>query len=135
MSNLLLVSAAALIDFDGRVLIAKRPAGTFMPGYWEFPGGKIEQGESPEQALHREIMEELGVKLGCFWPFTFISEKRAEHHVLVFLYLCREWAGIPVGMEGQELKWVRPLELPKIENMLPSNQPLVTFLRDHLTKT
>jgi len=103
-----------------------------MPGYWEFPGGKIEKGETPEEALRREIKEELGVELGCFWPFTFISEKRPEHHLVAFLYLCREWDGIVSALHHQELKWLRPLDLPKVENMLPSNKPLISMLRDYL---
>ena len=126
------VSAAALIDVDNRVLIASRPEGTFMPGFWEFPGGKLEAGETPEQALKREIKEELGVELSCFWPFTFISEKREDHHVIVLLYTCREWKGIPEPKINQKLKWVRAKELPKVENMLPSNKPLVMALRDYL---
>lgn len=127
------VSAAALIDTDGRVLVASRPEGTFMPGFWEFPGGKIEPGETPEEALRREIKEELGIEISCIWPFTFISEKREDHHVVVLLYICREWEGIPEPKIGQQLKWVRIKELNKLENMLPSNKPLVTALRDNIS--
>jgi 8-oxo-dGTP diphosphatase len=128
---MLLVSAAALINSNEEVLIAKRPSGTFMSGFWEFPGGKIENGETPEEALRREIQEELAITLGSFQPLTFISEKRPEHHVVVFLYLCREWQGVPVGLQDQELKWVLPRNLPEISDMLPSNKQLVIMLRNH----
>ncbi len=131
--NLIQVSAAVMIDEDGRILLGKRPEGTFMAGYWEFPGGKIEPDETPEGALQREIEEELGVELGCFWPFTFLSETREEHHVVVLVFICREWEGIIKAKNHQELKWVRVNELDKVENMLPSNKPLITALRDYLS--
>lgn len=123
--------AAAIIDSDNRILIGKRPKGKPMEGYWEFPGGKIEENESPEDALKREIKEELGVALGCFAPFTFISERQENHHLIVYLYICREWKGIVEPLENQELVWVRPLELRNYE-LLPANKYLASMLRDHV---
>ncbi len=123
--------AAALVDRDGRVLIAQRPEGKIMPGYWEFPGGKIEKGETPEAALKREIKEEIGVKMGCMAPLSFISETRDTYHVVVMLYVCREWEGIAQGLENQQLAWVRPMALPQY-NLLPSNAPLVPIVRDFI---
>jgi 8-oxo-dGTP diphosphatase len=128
---LVLAVAGALVDKDGRVLIAERPEGKIMPGYWEFPGGKIEKGETPEAALRRELREEVGIELGCMAPLSFISEARKEYHVVVMLYVCREWEGIPQGMEGQAIQWVRPLDLMK-HKLLPSNVALVPIIRDFI---
>jgi 8-oxo-dGTP diphosphatase len=122
-------AAVALVDKDGRVLIAKRPEGKIMPGYWEFPGGKLEGNETPEQAAKREVKEEIGVSLGCFAPLSFISEKRDGYHVIVYVFVCREWQGTAEGKEEQELKWVRPMALAQ-ENLLPGNVPLVPIIRD-----
>ncbi len=131
MATLTTAAAVALIDPDKRVLIAKRPEGKIMAGYWEFPGGKLHAGETPEAALKREVEEEIGITLGCFAPLGFISEAREAEHVLVLLYLCREWQGIPQPKEGQELAWVRPLKL-KEYNILPGNIPLIPILRDQI---
>ena len=111
--SLILVVAAALVDADGRVLIAQRPEGKGMSGLWEFPGGKIEAGETPEQALIRELNEELGilVKEPCLAPFTFASHSYAAFHLLMPLFLCRRWEGVPVSREHSALKWVRPRDL------------------------
>lgn len=126
---LLHASAVALVDRDKRILIAKRPEGKFMPGFWEFPGGKLEAGETPEAALKRELVEELGLTLGCTAPLTFISEAREDHHVIVYVYICREWKGIPEKKVHAELAWARVGKL-KEYNLLPSNIPLITTLRD-----
>ena len=123
--------AAALVDKDKRVLIARRPEEKFMGGFWEFPGGKVEAGETPEEALRREAEEEIGVKLGCMGPMSFISEKREDHHAVVMVYVCREWDGIPEGKEGQYIKWVRPLQMKQYD-ILPSNIPLIPILRDFI---
>ena len=117
--NILLVSAVALIDHDGRVLLAKRPEGKAMAGLWEFPGGKIEPGETPETALIREIDEELGINTAasCLAPVSFVShsygasDNRAAFHLLMMLYVCRRWQGRPQPIEGGALKWVRPQQL------------------------
>jgi 8-oxo-dGTP diphosphatase len=105
---LLLVAAAALIDEDGRVLLAKRPDGKSMAGLWEFPGGKVQQGETPEEALVREVREELGVRTsaGCLWPLAFASHGYPDFHLLMPVFGCRVWQGTPEGKEGQELAWV-----------------------------
>lgn len=122
-------SAVTLVDTDKRVLIAKRREEQIMPGYWEFPGGKLKDNETPEECARREVKEELGIELGCFAPLTFISETREDYHVIVYLYICREWQGITKGSEGQEVKWVRPLDLTKY-NLLPANIPLIPVIRD-----
>src|ERR1700731_4986436 len=111
---LVLVAAAALVDGDGRVLLAQRPPGKAMAGLWEFPGGKVHAGETPEAALIRELDEELGIDVvaSCLAPFTFASHAYPEFHLLMPLYVCRKWAGIPLPREGQQLKWVRPAQLP-----------------------
>jgi len=125
-------AAVALVDKDKRVLIATRPAHKeIMPGYWEFPGGKLNEDETPEQCIKREAEEELGIKLGCFAPLTFISENRGDYHIVVYLYICREWDGIAQGIEGQEVKWVRPLDMNNY-NILPANKPLIPMLRDFI---
>jgi 8-oxo-dGTP diphosphatase len=131
--RLLLVAACALIDTDGRVLIAERPPGKAMAGLWEFPGGKIETGESPEQSLIRELREELGIEVQtpCLAPFSFASHSYAEFHLLMPLYVCRRWEGTPVAREHAALKWVRPAELSKYP-MPPADLPLIPMLRDLL---
>lgn len=128
-----LVAAAALIDADGRVLIAKRPEGKSMAGLWEFPGGKVHEGELPETALVRELAEELGLDITetCLAPFTFASHAYDDFHLLMPLYLCRIWKGQPTPLEGQELKWVQPVRLGDYP-MPPADKPLVALLRDYL---
>lgn len=128
-----LVAAAALIDADGRVLIAKRPEGKSMAGLWEFPGGKVDPGELPETALVRELDEELGIDITetCLAPFTFASHAYDDFHLLMPLYLCRIWKGQPIPREGQELKWVQPVRLGDYP-MPPADVPLVALLRDYL---
>ncbi|MDP4796000.1 MAG: (deoxy)nucleoside triphosphate pyrophosphohydrolase [Rhodospirillales bacterium] len=128
-----LVAAAALIDADGRVLIAKRPPGKSMAGLWEFPGGKVADGELPETALVRELAEELGLDIteSCLAPFTFASHVYDDFHLLMPLYLCRIWKGQPTPLEGQEIKWVRPVRLADYP-MPAADVPLVALLRDYL---
>jgi 8-oxo-dGTP diphosphatase len=132
-AKLVLVVACALIDPDGRVLIAQRPAGKSMGGLWEFPGGKVEPGERPEEALIRELSEELGiaVKEPCLAPFSFASHAYPDFHLLMPLYVCRRWEGVPQAKEHLALKWVRPKEL-KDYPMPPADLPLVPMLRDLL---
>ncbi len=129
----LLVVAVALIDRDSRVLLTERPKGKNMEGLWEFPGGKVDKGETPEAALIRELQEELGVdtETSCLAPFTFASHTYEKFHLLMPLYVCRVWKGIPVGKEGQRLSWVRPNEM-KNYPMPPADKPLVAMLRDLL---
>jgi 8-oxo-dGTP diphosphatase len=131
--KLLLVVACALIDPDGRVLIAQRPPGKAMSGLWEFPGGKIEPGERPEETLIRELHEELSltVKEECLAPFTFASHLYADFHLLMPLYVCRRWDGTPVPREHQALKWVKPKDLGQFP-MPPADLPLIPMLRDLL---
>lgn len=109
----ILVSAVALIDPDGRVLLAQRPEGKSMAGLWEFPGGKVEAGETPEAALIRELEEELGINTwqSCLAPLTFASHAYEDFHLLMPLFACRKWQGIPQPQEGQSLKWVRKQDL------------------------
>lgn len=128
-----LVSAVALIDVDGRVLIAQRPEGKSMAGLWEFPGGKVKEGETPEAALIRELNEELAIDTqeSCLAPFTFASHAYDSFHLLMPLYLCRRWQGTPRPLEGQVLKWVRPMALRDYP-MPPADKPLVAMLRDFL---
>ena len=127
--KLILVAACALIDADGRVLIAQRPAGKSMAGLWEFPGGKIETGERPEQSLMRELREELGivVKEECLAPLTFASHLYPDFHLLMPLYVCRRWEGFVEAQEQRALKWVRPLEL-RTYPMPPADEPLISHL-------
>ena len=127
--KLVLVAACALIDADGRVLIAQRPQGKSMAGLWEFPGGKIETGERPEQSLIRELKEELGivVKEDCLAPLTFASHLYPDFHLLMPLYVCRRWEGFVTAQEGQGLKWVRPTELRDYP-MPPADEPLISHL-------
>ncbi len=130
---ILLVTAVAMVDPDGRVLMAQRPPGSRMAGLWEFPGGKVEPDETPESALVRELHEELAVDIteSCLAPFTFASHTYDDFHLLMPLFLCRVWKGTPVGQEGQALKWVRPLAMTKLP-MPPADVPLVAMLRDFL---
>lgn len=131
MPRLVLVAAVALIDADGRVLIAQRPEGKAMAGLWEFPGGKFEPGESPEDCLIRELAEELGitVKPECLAPLTFASHCYADFHLLMPLWICRRWEGQVTGREGQALKWVRPTKLRDYP-MPPADEPLIPHLID-----
>ena len=127
------MSAVALVDAAGRVLLAQRPAGMAMAGLWEFPGGKVNPGESPETALIRELAEELGIDVtaSCLAPFTFASHSYPDFHLLMPLYVCRKWSGIPVAREGQHLTWVPPARLGDYP-MPPADTPLVAMLRDLL---
>ena len=131
--KLLLVAACALIDTDGRVLIAQRPLGKSMAGLWEFPGGKVEDGEAPEATLIRELKEELGIdtSASCLAPLTFASHAYEDFHLLMPLYVCRRWQGIPRALEGQALKWVRPRDLRDYP-MPPADLPLIPALTDLL---
>ncbi len=128
-----LVAACALIDGDGRILLARRPEGRRMAGLWEFPGGKVEAGETPEQALVRELREELGIELSqaCLAPFSFASHGYADFHLLMPLYLCRRWNNTPRPHEGQTLAWVTPDRLSEYP-MPDADKPLVPMLRDYL---
>lgn len=129
-----LVASAALVDIDARVLVQQRPEGKSWAGWWEFPGGKIHSGETPEAAVVRELAEELGLDIteSCLAPFTFTSFAYDDFHLLMMLYLCRVWRGAPVGREGQTLKWIRPLDLTRLPRLLPADVPLVAMLRDWL---
>jgi 8-oxo-dGTP diphosphatase len=131
--NVLLVVACALLDAEGRILLARRPEGKKMAGLWEFPGGKVNPGETPEAALIRELREELGIDVtaACLAPFTFASHAYADFHLLMPLYLCRRWKGTPVAREGQTLAWVRPARLADYP-MPPADLPLIPLLRDFL---
>ena len=130
---ILLVAAIALVDPDGRVLIAQRPAGKHLEGLWEFPGRKLRQGETPEAALIRELKEELGIDVAesCLAPLSFASHAYEEFHLLMPLYVCRIWQGAVSAREGQQLKWVRPSKLGDWP-MPPADAPLVAALRDLL---
>ena len=131
--GILLVAACALIDADGRVLLAKRPPGRPLAGLWEFPGGKVEAGETPEAALVRELDEELGIKVAekCLAPLTFASYGYETFHLLMPLYACRKWEGEVTARQGQELVWVRPNRLADYA-MPPADEPLKAMLRDLL---
>ncbi len=128
-----LVSAVALIDRDGRVLLAQRPEGKSMAGLWEFPGGKIEDGETPEVALIRELEEELGINTweSCLAPLTFASHTYEKFHLLMPLFACRKWEGTPIAREGQTLKWVYPKDFRDFP-MPPADIPLIPIIRDWL---
>ena len=127
--KLLVVAACALLDTDGRVLIAQRPPGRTMAGLWEFPGGKVETGERPEETLIRELNEELGivVKEACLAPLTFASHSYPEFHLLMPLYVCRRWEGAVTAREGQRLAWVRANRLKEYP-MPPADVPLISHL-------
>jgi 8-oxo-dGTP diphosphatase len=131
--KVVLVSAVALIDPDGRVLLAQRPEGKSMAGLWEFPGGKVEAGETPEEALIRELHEELGIDTwsSCLAPLTFASHAYEDFHLLMPLFACRRWNGAPQSKEGQTLKWVKAQDLKKFP-MPPADIPLIPILRDWL---
>ncbi|MBM9593769.1 8-oxo-dGTP diphosphatase MutT [Roseitranquillus sediminis] len=131
--NLLLVSAVALIDADGRVLLSQRPEDKPLAGLWEFPGGKVERGETPEAALMRELREELGVETwqSCLAPLAFASHEYEHFHLLMPLFACRRWQGQPHGREGQTLRWVRPTDMSGYA-MPPADLPLIPILRDWL---
>ncbi|HVL73707.1 MAG TPA: (deoxy)nucleoside triphosphate pyrophosphohydrolase [Beijerinckiaceae bacterium] len=132
--RLVLVAAVALVDADGRVLIAQRPPGKALAGLWEFPGGKVEAGERPEETLIRELAEEVGITVRepCLAPLTFASHAYEEFHLLMPLYLCRRWEGFVVPREGQALRWVRPNRLREFP-MPPADEPLIPALIDLLT--
>lgn len=132
-SDILLVAACALIDADGRVLLAKRPRGRPLEGLWEFPGGKVEAGETPEAALVRELDEELGIAVTetCLAPLTFASHTYEAFHLLMPLYACRKWVGEVTAKQGQELVWVRAKRLADYA-MPPADEPLKAMLRDLL---
>jgi len=127
--NLVLVAACALIDADGRVLLAQRPQGRPLAGLWEFPGGKVEPGERPETCLIRELEEELGIVVNqeCLAPLTFASHTYPDFHLLMPLYVCRRWHGTVEAKEAQRLKWVRPDELRNYP-MPPADEPLISHL-------
>ena len=131
--KIVLVAACALIDADRRVLIAQRPEGKPMAGLWEFPGGKVEQGETPEETLIRELQEELGIvtQVPCLAPLTFASHAYDDFHLLMPLYICRRYEGIARGLEGQAVKWVRTRDLRDYP-MPAADEPLVPFLVDLL---
>jgi len=131
--NFVLVAACALIDPDGRVLIAQRPQGKAMAGLWEFPGGKVEAGERPEESLIRELKEELGIVVNeeCLAPLTFASHRYPMFQLLMPLYVCRRWEGIVAAREGQKLKWVRPNDLRNYP-MPPADEPLIPHLTNLL---
>ena len=128
-----LVSAVAVIDLDGRVLLGQRPEGKSMAGLWEFPGGKVEPGETPEVALIRELQEELGIDTwaSCLAPLTFASHSYDDFHLLMPLFACRKWKGTPQSREGQALQWVRPNQLHDYP-MPAADKPLIPILRDWL---
>ncbi|MFB2594644.1 (deoxy)nucleoside triphosphate pyrophosphohydrolase [Paracoccus sp. p4-l81] len=131
--RMVLVTAVALIDPDGRVLLAQRPEGKSLAGLWEFPGGKVEPSETPEAALIRELHEELGIETwsSCLAPLTFASHGYDDFHLLMPLFVCRKWGGIPSPREGQKLAWVKPGDLARYP-MPPADLPLIPILRDWL---
>jgi 8-oxo-dGTP diphosphatase len=131
--KIVLVAACALVDVDGRVLLARRPPGRSMAGLWEFPGGKVEEGERPEEALIREMSEELGITIAeaCLAPLTFASHTYETFHLLMPLYACRRWQGVVTALEGQELAWVKPNRMGEYP-MPPADVPLTAMLRDLL---
>jgi len=129
--RLLLVAAAALIDVDGRVLICQRPEGKQLAGLWEFPGGKVEPGETPEACLIRELQEELGISVteACLAPFVFASHSYEDFHLMMPLYLCRRWSGVVTAREHSAMAWVKPSRMGDYP-MPPADAPLVAWLRD-----
>ncbi len=133
MARLLLVAACALVDGEGRVLLCRRPEGKEMGGLWEFPGGKVQDGETPEAAAVRELREELGidVQTSCLAPFSFASSDSGDFHLLMPLFVCRKWVGIPRSLEGQEIVWAWPRDFQTFD-MPPADRPLAAQLRDYL---
>ena len=133
MTEILLVAAAALVDVDGRVLLCKRPHGKHLAGMWEFPGGKVEKGETPEACLIRELHEELGINVvqACLAPFVFTSHAYDSFHLLMPVYLCRKWNGVVQAREHEAIAWVRPNRMADYP-MPPADAPLVAWLRDLL---
>ena len=133
MSRIILVAACALVDLDGRVLIGRRPEGKALAGLWEFPGGTVEAGETPEACLIRELDEELGIKVAeaCLAPFVFASHAYEHGHLLMPLYLCRKWEGFVTAREHSALAWVKPEKMADYP-MPPADAPLVAWLRDLL---
>ena len=131
--KIVLVTAVALVDADGRVLLAQRPEGKSLAGLWEFPGGKVEPGETPEAALIRELHEELGIDThaSCLAPLTFASHSYDDFHLLMPLFICRRWKGIPQPREGQKLAWVRAKDLRNYE-MPPADVPLIPIIQSWL---
>ncbi len=131
--RIVLVAACALIDTDNRILLAQRPEGKTLAGLWEFPGGKLEPGETPEEALVRELAEELGIatRVACLAPLTFASHTYESFHLLMPLFVCRRYEGIPQGREGQRIKWVKPSALREYP-MPPADEPLIPILQDLL---
>ena len=131
MTKIVLVAACALVDVDGRILLAQRPEGKSMAGLWEFPGGKVEAGERPEETLIRELGEELGIEVNeaCLAPLTFASHTYEDFHLLMPLYICRRWDGVPMGKENQALKWVRANRLRDYP-MPAADEPLIPHLID-----
>lgn len=131
MTKIVLVAACALVDVDGRILLAQRPEGKSMAGLWEFPGGKVEAGERPEETLIRELHEELGIEVNeaCLAPLTFASHSYEDFHLLMPLYICRRWEGVPHGRENQALKWVRSVRLRDYP-MPAADEPLIPHLMD-----
>ena len=130
---LLLVAACALVDVDGRVLMCQRPQGKSLAGLWEFPGGKLEPGETPEACLIRELKEELDIEVAsaCLAPFVFASHSYEAFHLLMPLYLCRRWEGTPRAVEHPQIRWIRPSQMSELP-MPPADEPLVAYLRDFL---
>ncbi|MBD0427880.1 (deoxy)nucleoside triphosphate pyrophosphohydrolase [Aquisalinus flavus] len=133
MKKILLVAACALVDRDGRILLTERPEGKSMAGYWEFPGGKVEEGEIPEETLIRELREELDIETetACLAPIAFASHSYEDFHLLMPLFVCRKWKGIPRGAEGQSLTWVKADRLSEFK-LPPADIPLAAQLRDIL---
>lgn len=123
------VTAAALVDVDGRVLVQRRPEGSSHPGLWEFPGGKIEPGEGPEAALVRELHEELGIAVdeACLAPACFASHRAGDRHLLLLVFVCRKWLGVPRPLSASALRWLKPVELYSLE-MPPADRPLIRLL-------
>lgn len=133
MKKQILVTAVALVDVEGNVLLAQRPKGKHMEDMWEFPGGKVEEGETPEHALIRELKEELDIDVtaSCLAPFTFVSHEYDDFQLLLLLYLCRKWKGTPRAVEAQGIRWLRPNRMNSVP-MPPADVPLVAMLRDFL---
>jgi 8-oxo-dGTP diphosphatase len=131
---IVLVAAVALVDVDSRVLVQQRPEHKSWAGWWEFPGGKVHEGETPEATIVRELKEELDLDIteSCLAPFTFASHAYDDCQLLMPLYLCRVWKGTPAPREGQTLKWIRPMDLGRLPQLLPADVPLVAMLRDWL---